>query len=115
MTENVQEYTGKTFTAIAADGKGTESFWKTSDLTWTYRYHISHFHTRGTSDALLCMGVLIPATLLSHRLAEPCRSFRPESHTKGVRSPVSVGQVAQTSLTYVGCSIGLFHLPEPLG
>ncbi len=45
-----------------------------------------------TQDAdVLCKGVLIPATFLSHRLAEPCRSFRPE---KGVRSPVSVGRVA---------------------
>ncbi len=42
-------------------------------------------------NVLLCIGVLIPATFLSHRLAEPCCSFRPE---KGVRSPVSVGQVA---------------------
>ncbi len=42
-------------------------------------------------SAMLCMCVLIPATRLSHRLAEPCRSFHPE---KGVRSPVSVGRVA---------------------
>ncbi len=61
---------------------------------------------------MLCMGVLIPATFLSHRLAEPSRSFRPE---KGAGSPVSVGRVAQTSHTYVCCRKGLFHLPEPLG
>ncbi len=43
------------------------------------------------NKVVLCMGVLIPAAFLSHRLAEPCRNFRPE---KGVRSPVSVGRVA---------------------
>ncbi len=40
---------------------------------------------------MLCMGVLIPVSFLSHRLAEPCRSFCPE---KGARSPISVGRVA---------------------
>ncbi len=62
--------------------------------------------------SVLCMGVLIPATFLSHRLAEPCRSFRPE---KGAGSPISVGWVTETSHKYMCCRKGLFHLPEPLG
>ncbi len=60
-------------------------------LSRSVRPPISKWQSFDNCKQMLCMGVLIPASFLSHRLAEPFRSFRPE---KGAGSPISVGWVA---------------------